>query len=117
MDRLEEQQRLVEEKAQRRARAAEANKNDEQEKQADRDARRASADARRAAEAKRRRLETIVANKQVAEVNRQRAAREHLARVMRKGQMDATMSEVRAELEGGLGGQTAKLPQNSSLSG
>ncbi|KAA1098527.1 hypothetical protein PGT21_036268 [Puccinia graminis f. sp. tritici] len=110
-NKLDEQQRMVEERANRRAKAAEANRLDLAEKQAARDARRARADETRSAqeieglEAKRRRVEDIATKKKEAEEKRTMSAREHVARTLRKSQVIATMEEVRAELAGGPRGE------------
>jgi hypothetical protein len=109
MDKLEEQQRMVEERAKRRAEAAEANRLDLVAKQVSRDARRARADADRAdgeaeqMEAKKRRRQNILDNKEVAESNRARSAQAYLAKSIRRSQTCATMEEVRGQLERGGG--------------
>jgi hypothetical protein len=106
-NKLDEQQRMVEERANRRAKAAEANQLDLAEKQAARDFRRARAEDTRSTqaveglEAKRRRLEAIASKKEEAQAKRAMSAREHVARTLRKSQVIATMDDVRAELEGG----------------
>ncbi|KAA1114046.1 hypothetical protein PGTUg99_011216 [Puccinia graminis f. sp. tritici] len=107
IDKIEEQQRLVEARGKRRDEAAEANRLDLEEKQLARDARRARADAdcaedeAGAVEAKKRRLQGILDKKQVAEANRARTAQKYLAKSIRKSQTTATMQEVRGQLERG----------------
>ncbi|KAA1103277.1 hypothetical protein PGT21_012322 [Puccinia graminis f. sp. tritici] len=123
MDKLEEQQRLLEEKAIRRGQAAEDNRLDQAEKQAGRDARRVRADNERYREeaeqmdAKQRRLEAIRDKKELAEGNRIRRAKEHLATSMRQGQTTLMISKVRVQLQNGQAvGARNSHDQSSSMS-
>ncbi|KAI9625650.1 hypothetical protein H4Q26_016188 [Puccinia striiformis f. sp. tritici PST-130] len=82
------------------ARAEDASRAHEQHNPTARENRRARADSKRAdierlqVECKRQRRETIDMNKKVAQANREGAMKEHLAKLLRKSQTDATMRVV-----------------------